>query len=318
MFGSAVLDVAIGLVFVYLSLALVCTALNEWWAGIRKSRARTLQKGIRRLLHAHADPSNLANQLYAHPLIKALTPRDGACPSYIPSSIFALALMDIVGEKKSGASGLETFAGGVAKLPDSPVKGSLQAILRDADPRRANPQQRIEKWFDDAMDRVSGWYKRKLQISSAVLAAVVVIFANADTLEIAKRLWKDPTLRAAIVEQARVRTRMNPPEYTDPDSPIPSAPAPDAAGKEKDDSSGLTAEEQAKLGQLLTWSPDRQQLKARGFFSWLAWLLPRHLVGWLVSVIAVSLGAPFWFDLLQKIMKLRSTGPSPAEKPQPA
>ncbi len=316
MFGSAVLDVAIGLVFVYLSLALICTALNEWWAGIHKSRARTLQEGIRRLLHANADPSNLADKLYAHPLIRSASRGPGEHPSYIAPATFALTLMDLVGEKKHGTSELENLSSGISKLPEGPVKHCLSAVLQDADPRRPAPQQKIEEWFSSSMDRVSGWYKRRLQITTAVLAAIVVIIANADTVKVAKRLWQDPTLRAAIAEQAGKRTRMNPPEYTDPDSPIPSAPVKDPTGKVKEDSSGLTQEEQAKIGELLNWTAEPERRKDQTWLNWLLCLIWVHLPGWVVSIIAVSLGAPFWFDLLQKIMKLRSAGTSPSEKPK--
>jgi hypothetical protein len=45
MFNSSVLDVAIGLVFVYLLLGLVCTTVNEWFTQALKTRAATLRRG---------------------------------------------------------------------------------------------------------------------------------------------------------------------------------------------------------------------------------------------------------------------------------
>jgi hypothetical protein len=39
-----------------------------------------------------------------------------------------------------------------------------------------------------------------------------------------------------------------------------------------------------------------------GFLDWLG-----RLPGWLLTALAITLGAPFWFDLLNKIMVIRST-----------
>src|SRR5690348_6963721 len=55
MFGSPILDVAIGLALTYLLLSLICTAVNEWIAGLLNWRAATLQEAIRKLLDAPPD-----------------------------------------------------------------------------------------------------------------------------------------------------------------------------------------------------------------------------------------------------------------------
>jgi hypothetical protein len=44
--------------------------------------------------------------------------------------------------------------------------------------------------------------------------------------------------------------------------------------------------------------------------SWddrLLYALKTHWLGWLLTALAVSLGAPFWFDMLNKIIVVRST-----------
>src|ERR671914_748717 len=94
MFGSSILEVAIGLVFVYLLLSLVCTTANELIAALTTWRAINLEQGIRNLLN---DPSGnaLAKVFYEHPLIKGLYRDEKRKPSYIPSRTFALTLMDI-------------------------------------------------------------------------------------------------------------------------------------------------------------------------------------------------------------------------------
>jgi hypothetical protein len=42
------------------------------------------------------------------------------------------------------------------------------------------------------------------------------------------------------------------------------------------------------------------------------------ILGLLVTVLAISLGAPFWFDLLNRLVNLRSTGKPPdPRRPEP-
>ena len=99
MFNSGILDVAIGVVFVYLLLSLIVTAANELIAAVFKMRGRVLWQGICNLLPTGAGKENMARQVYQHPLIKGLS--QSTRPSYIPSRTFALALLDVV----SGGTG---------------------------------------------------------------------------------------------------------------------------------------------------------------------------------------------------------------------
>src|SRR6267378_3643573 len=105
MFGSTVIDIAIGLVFVYLLLSLICSAVNEIIERFAKYRASDLERGIKELLHDQA----WVDQIYKHPLVNGLfegayEPGGKKLPSYIPATNFALALMDCV-LPDQGASG---------------------------------------------------------------------------------------------------------------------------------------------------------------------------------------------------------------------
>ncbi len=338
MLGSTVLEVAIGLVFVFLLLSLLCTTVNEWIAGALSLRAKTLEEGIRHLLDSEkGDPKSLVEEFYKHPMIGALT-RDKRRPSYIAPKTFAVALTDVLKLNRAGARTVASMAEDLGKIPQENVKKSLLAIAgaSTGENKMESVQRGIEAWYDETMDRVGGWYKRKLQKITIGVAVVVVLFANADTLQLLTRLWTNPALRTAVVEQAKVRERTGPNwEYTDPESPIPTAPVDKAAGEKKTTSaSALTEEERELLGQLVGWPADFQTLRALcekaekentshagAFFAWIGGLIPAHFFGWLLSVIAVSFGAPFWFDALQKLLKLnlRMAGRSPSEKqPQAA
>src|SRR5258706_12261124 len=110
MLGSSIVDVAIGLIFVYLLLSLICSAANETIERFSKKRTKDLERGLKEML----GNGDLVKRLYEHPLISSLFPdpykTDGAnLPSYIPARNFALALMDIAcppsAQDRSGAAG---------------------------------------------------------------------------------------------------------------------------------------------------------------------------------------------------------------------
>src|SRR5579862_5896533 len=99
-FGSAVLDVAIGLGFVYLLLSIMCTTVNEWISSLLKSRAKNLKAGIRQLLDGQPTAPNgsttqFLTQFYEHPVVTGMMKGEGH-PSYMPARSFATTVMDLV------------------------------------------------------------------------------------------------------------------------------------------------------------------------------------------------------------------------------
>ena len=89
---EAILDVAIGMVFMWLILSIATMSIQEWIASYLKWRAKDLEAAIKRLLGNEV----WAEKLYEHPLIRGLSKEQGKKPSYIPANKFALALYDIV------------------------------------------------------------------------------------------------------------------------------------------------------------------------------------------------------------------------------
>src|SRR5579863_2166170 len=150
MFSMPVLDVAIGLSFIFLLLALMCTTLTEFLSGARKTRAKFLQKGIDRLLAGSAE---LDGQLKSHPLIRSLASKEGAFPSYIPAAAFATALLDIL----SGTEPLTNMTAVRATQAGSVQFQTTIKALVDVSPNAAALQKNVEEWFNSGMDRVSGW-----------------------------------------------------------------------------------------------------------------------------------------------------------------
>jgi hypothetical protein len=143
------------------------------------------------------------------------------------------------------------------------------------------------------MERVSGWYRRKVQIALTVIAAGLVLALNVDTVQVASHLWSDNSVRKAVVAAA-------------------STNATAGAGSKACQTPGACIDKVATtVGDLqslqipLGWRTPNQP-------RWDDWTwYPSKLIGLVVTVAALSLGAPFWFDLLSKVARLRATGAPP-------
>ena len=315
MFSTPILDVAIGLSFFYLLLGLICSTVNEMIAAKLGTRSKFLDQGIDRLL---GGDHQLKSQLYQHPLISALASSDLRCPSYIPAETFAAALLDIVSGKDKPLTDLDALREGAMKM-GGPLQVSFKALM-DSSPDAATLERNVEEWFNATMDRVSGWYKRNAQRNVLLLACAVTLVMNADTVNVAHVLWTNPSMRAAVVEEARVRAAKKPPdeslpmvEYRDSNDATASTPINVPSAPEQ----ALSSNEQKLLGQLTGWGPDWEKLgAASGLAAWLVslWMIIyTHGIGWIVTALAVSLGAPFWFDTLNRFMNIRDAGRAPDE-----
>lgn len=333
MFGIPMLDVLIGLVFVYLLLALVCTSLNEMIAGWHDSREKHLRTGICNLLGEHDGPDRkrtpvpfndpltgaptndtMVKSFYAHPMIKALH-EDGTRPSYIPATTFSQVMVDLF----SPADGttprsVSAFVSGIKNaLPaNDDLRRTLLVLSEDA-ADIVQLRSALETWFNSSMDRVTAWYKNKSQKTVLFISLVVCFFINADSIQLVKDLYQNPTQRSAIIAQAEqlVKNAANAPSSS-------TAPTGVAAGtrftKEEADKLADTIGKLNKTGFSWGWGKEY-------YFSLLLWNWENAIeavlkvVGILLTAIAASLGAPFWFDTLNKLINIRSVGKSPNEAP---
>jgi hypothetical protein len=350
---TAILDVAIGLVFVYLVLGLLASAIAETLEHYLRYRADYLTQGIEKLLLGGS--ADLRKRLYEHPLIKSLyTPsrieklgRAGG-PAYIPSRQFVLALLDMAttspqhpagaGAAAATGGGSATAAGGATSaaptvaqmlsaiaaneqsnvIPSS-LATALRALVADAGDDVNKVKANIQEWFDGSMDRVAGWYKRRAQFVLLLIGATLAVGVNVDTLAIVHTLSNDAAVRSAVVAAAETYARENPRQ----DAPG----SPQSSETIENDVKEVTSQ-LAELGLPVGWrfydpavddgieAPKKrhhlieQRVWPRLSSSWPAdWRSQAgsHLLGWILTAFAVSFGAPFWFDLLNKIMVVRST-----------
>lgn len=315
--GGPAIEVAIGLAFVFFLLSTIVSALTEGIAWKTTQRAKQLEHGLFGLMGENW----FAREIFKHALIqsdarkpqkKRLKPGKAKKqkPSYVSPKNFSLALIDVLGKHGEHSeeplqnikNGVEDVKAGAMRAEQADQDGEddeglealgqqLEALLGDpAVVKLEDFRAAAEEWFDDAMDRVSGWYKRWSQWVTCALAVIVVIGLNANAIGIAERLVDNPTVRSAVVARAEA-----------------------AAGEEKGGAkeAGLKADEAAK-------ELDALKLPIGWPHGFLDGFDLTMLVGWLITVIAISLGAPFWFDALGRLARLRTTGKKPEPEPQSA
>src|ERR1700710_1722282 len=197
------LDVAIGMVLIYSLLSLICATINEGISSFFSLRAATLEKGLDNLLG-----SDLAKKVYDHHLVQGLVQRDIVLrgtrkPSYIPTRTFVLTLLDAL--NGSFPATTDEVRQAVQKIPDANIQRALLALVDEAKGDLEKGKMHFGVGFDPSMDRVSGWYRRKVQAIILILGILVAFGLGVDTVATVKLLWGDSALRAALVAAAQAQ-----------------------------------------------------------------------------------------------------------------
>lgn len=290
MFNSTVLEVAIGLIFCFAATALFVSSINEGIASLFKLRANSLWKGIKELLN---DPhfNGLALEIYNHGLVNPLGGKTDSgkkpsrLPSYIPSKDFAIALI----EKYQGNQfDFNRLVANIEKIEDKQIRDMLTGFVKRSNEDITLLQQYVADWFDHAMDRVSGAYKRRAQLITFILAFMFAVAFHVDSVFLFKALWTHPSLSAAIVSPRDVA---NFKEINDELKKLPL---------------GLSIIESAETKLSACEAAKKKHCEELNVFDYVA-----ALPGLFITATAALFGAPFWFDILQRLINLRGTGIKP-------
>ena len=238
-------------------------------------------------------------------------------PAYISSRSFADAVVDMVIPDKSGQTNMAQIQDAIDQLPlDSPLgslKASLESLAKTANGDVTQFRDSVEHWYDDHMDRVSGWYKRRTTWITFGVGVVLVLLLNVNAITIGRALYSDSAARTAVSTLA-----------------AKSAPCPTSTDPKNQDQQNCLerlerqVSDAAQAGLPLGWgivpacappkagcSPwERYGITPPGDGS--PWQVILFLIGFLATIVALAPGAQFWFGLVVKLNSLRSTGPPPA------
>jgi hypothetical protein len=244
-------------------------------------------------------------------------------PSYLSSRSVALALIGSLDTTKP-LPGIDDIRTAVMKLPkDSHIRDTLLASLNEAGGDLDKLRKSIATWFDDSMARLSGAYKRKLKWISMLVGLAVAIAFNADSFNVATTLWRDGDLRASV---AAIGAEMA-------QKQLPATGSGDVDWAKV--RSGFEKTESELRALPIGWNcsgvdrpnpSDDVVSQIKGFFGYYtdcAWINRgtvklRSILGWIITAAALTLGAPFWFDTLQKFVNLRGAGDKPKREDEKA
>ena len=188
-------------------------------------------------------------------------------------------------------------------MPES-LKRSLYALAQRAEKGGGDAQEQLERfqkeieiWFDQSMERASGVYKRNAKGVAILLGTAIAVAANADSINIVNRLSKDSMLRSTVNLYAQQLVEKN-------------------ANTKLDNLASLTKVQQDvdraldNVALPFGWSEqNRLERDRQGNLLWPAFLA--KLFGWILSGVAISMGAAFWFEALNKIINIRNAGKKP-------
>lgn len=310
MTDNIVLDVFIGLIFTYLLYSMYASILMEIISSGLGLRAENLHYALKRMLMDEKEENNVLKTYFLRtwnsftqifgraanlknrglfenfvqqPAIKYLgnggSLITNRTPSYIHPEFFSKALIDSLKVNEEGLDlASKVEIGLLNREQGSETIGYIYSLFKDADRDMQKFRYLLERWFDDSMERAAGWYKKTTQLMIFIIGLILTCTFKLDTIQIARKLANDPVSREATLALAK---------------------ATQEGDLEKD-----LEKIQDKTGQLrfiLVPEPG-----TGGSF-----------LGYALTVLALSLGAPFWFDLLNKFISLRS-GPAVSRSGLPA
>jgi hypothetical protein len=234
-------------------------------------------------------------------------------PAYIPATSFADALIDLLVPNAGGQTTLDAIDRSLASLKQelpvgSPLVASLQALSANANGSITRFRLSVENWYDGHMDRVSGWYKRRAATITLVVGAILVLLLNINALTIGRTLYSSSVIGNAVSSVA-VKTTSCPPGES-AQKCLGDLQAQLSAATLAGLPIGWTAVSDCAAPNIhCNWLDRRGIFSRHGGSPWQVVLI---VIGFLITVIALTPGARFWFDLLSKLGSLRSTGPKPA------
>ncbi len=286
-----ILSVIIGLVFVLLLFSLLTSTVMEIIAAILSLRGKHLLETLKNML------GSKVGDFVQHPFFQQLsyastgktklTPY--SLPSWISKDTFSSILCDIIGSEDEAE-----MAQKIKNMPESDFKRLLLYLLRESDGSIEGFRKKVESWFDQVMERATDWYKRSTKWWLFSIGLALAALFNADTIQIYKSLSANSTLREDFVNLAIDYTAKNDSVAAmDLNKPLEQSTA-----TAKDLVATYQHVVQSPLG--LGWT-DQQ---GGGNLPW--WLI--KLAGFILTGIAVTFGAPFWFGVLNKLISIRSVG----------
>ncbi len=297
------LEVIVGMIFTFMLLSLLGTTFNELVSSWRGWRGFYLEEALKRLLEYKDNPAVFnkfkENAMFRQLMQHAAPLRVSQAPAYLSSTNFSSILSNVLKKKNKAIKSVDDY---LAELPeDSQLRAVLEQFKEEGHTTVEAYKARMQTWYDDVMWQSSGWYKRHLQFVTFFVGLGIAIVLNADSFQIYSHLSSNAESRQEMAALAKTFANENEtlPTFVAPNDSLSASQIKEEMKKAVNTPEMRTAYNILGLG----WNTEDVTVNFKG------WLM--RLLGWLITALAISLGAPFWFDILKKIVTIQGTGSVP-------
>jgi len=281
-----VLEVAIGLIFVYYILGSIVSMITKSINEALETRGVALERYLKKIV-GEANLGDLVNL----PQMKALRPirYKGLLSVFgsatepkkiekIPVAMLVDAYFDMAGLTGNKDLNLLQLAELVDKLPDSEGKQAFINWINQGVTNVNDLRARTTAYFSGMMDQAASTFKANARSFVIIFSLGVTLLFGTDSIQLAKALWTNAELRALAVAKAEIVVQEQ------------------GADASIDDLIKELGDLTIKIGW---WQTERPAVNAAAL-EW-AWFVVLKALGLGLTAAAVSQGSSFWYDLLKKI-----------------
>jgi hypothetical protein len=292
---TTLVDVAIGLALVYIGASLFVTIANEYVSQLAKLRAKQLTADLRRLIDSDDAVALLKTNPAFAPFFEGGKAVGG---TYVDPTVLARQL---IGGLRKGATGVATMGdlvAAIAALPDSNLRTQLLAMSQVAANNVDKFVENVSGWVERSLTMLGEVYKKRMQVISLAISLAIAFVFNLDTISVASHLYRDKETRDAVTLLASDFVQQTSRATWDNCTQLAAAEreaAPECAGIDN------LVEGLQRRNETLGRLPIGWPVQSVDGFPW--WLTAP--LGWLLTAMAISLGATFWFDVLNRLVNIR-------------
>lgn len=319
--GFDFLNLVIGLIFIYLIFSIASSTIWEIVVSTTNLKSKMLIKWIYNQFSelTSNNGKEKKSEIIEHPLIKGLSIKTGKIPNYISSPIFTDVLIDLIVNKDAKGDNNTPVIVDINSLKsclentnvlNPGLKRIFLQYISEASGNLQKVKDKIGRWYDETQERLIGSYKKNLQIWIFVIASILVAATNADTIKLATYLYNNPDVSEKIANH--VDTIISDSSFIKGVTKIDTSIIDTIAQKDQKE---IITKIEGSLKSLEELNKELSRLEIpigwgkENFNSF--WDYVKKIGGLLLTIFAVSLGSPFWFDVLSKLANLRSSGNKP-------
>ncbi len=283
---SQIIEVAIGLIFVYYVLGSVVSFVTQMLLESAETRGTTLEDHLKKLA------GDKAVELKNLPQIQSLRPirykrwwgvfgsnTEAKKVEKIPVNMLVDAFFDVTGltgRENIDASGITNA---ISQLPESEGKQALLKWVNQGVTDINDLRKRSHDYFAGVLNQAAATFKSHARSIVITFSAILVVALGTDSIQITKDLWSNAELRSMAAAQATMAVQ-----------------AESALGLDE------LIQSLSNTTLRITWVQVRDTFPTSGDTMEWATFVTLKVIGLAISVWAVSQGSSFWYDLLKKLV----------------